>query len=351
MLTEEQKNELREHLDRSQNPVFYYDNDADGLCSFLILRRALGKGRGIAVRSYPELNVQYARKAKELQADAIFILDKPLISKEFVSEIQSMHLPIIWIDHHDMENEFQNLQDFYIYNPAKNVGSYKSTEPVTYTIYKLVGRKEDVWIAVIGCIADHYMPDFADEFAKNYPEYWGKNAREPFDVYYKTEIGKIATAFNFGLKDSVSHVVQFQNFLILAKGPEDVFSESSYNYSFRTKYKEVKRKYDSLLEKAKTTLSGNLLFFEYGGDLSISGDLANELSYIYKNKYIGVAYIKGGITNISLRGGNVKDILDRILKNIEYSSGGGHRDAVGARIKTEDLTRFRQLLEQEVKSR
>ena len=31
MLTEKQLKEIREHLEKAQNPVFFFDNDADGL--------------------------------------------------------------------------------------------------------------------------------------------------------------------------------------------------------------------------------------------------------------------------------------------------------------------------------
>ena len=30
--TEKQIKEIRDHLDRAQNPVFFFDNDPDGLC-------------------------------------------------------------------------------------------------------------------------------------------------------------------------------------------------------------------------------------------------------------------------------------------------------------------------------
>jgi single-stranded DNA-specific DHH superfamily exonuclease len=35
MLTEAQLDSIRGHLERAQNPIFFFDNDADGLCSFL----------------------------------------------------------------------------------------------------------------------------------------------------------------------------------------------------------------------------------------------------------------------------------------------------------------------------
>src|SRR3989344_9231832 len=100
MLNAKQAEEIKEHLEKAQNPVFYYDNDADGLCSFLILRRALGRGKGVVIRSYPGLDKGYARKAEELGADYVFVLDKPELTREFVEEINKMGLPLVWIEHH-----------------------------------------------------------------------------------------------------------------------------------------------------------------------------------------------------------------------------------------------------------
>ena len=168
MLTKRQIDEIREHLAKAQNPLFYYDNDLDGLCSFLLLRRYLGRGKGVAVKSYPDLNSQYAHKAQEFNADYIFILDKPLLAQEFVDEIDKMQIPMVWIDHHDIpgsdksiENQKKKENAIYVYNPSKNKGKDKSNEPVTFLSYSIAGKKEDLWLGVIGCVADHHLPDFA----------------------------------------------------------------------------------------------------------------------------------------------------------------------------------------------
>jgi single-stranded DNA-specific DHH superfamily exonuclease len=351
MLTEKQILEIREHLEKAQNPIFYYDNDADGLCSFLLLRRFIGRGYGVAVRSYPDLDGSYISKAHQLKADYIFVLDKPVISKEFFEEVDKMQIPLVWIDHHSMKgasSEISKSKNFYLYNPTLNKGKNNSSEPVSYLNYKITGRKEDLWIALIGCIADRYMPDFAGEFAKRYPNFWGKGD-EAFDIYYKTEIGRVAMSLNFGLKDSISHVVEMQNFLISCKGPEEIFLELEMNKSLRAKYDEIKKKYNVLLKEAKESGNGRIILLSYGGNLSISADLSNELSYLYPEKYILVAYKKGSITNISMRGKNVRAVLERVLKNLENATGGGHKDAVGARIRTEDLEKFKNCLEEELK--
>tara|TARA_Y100000310_G_scaffold341480_1_gene440745 strand:- start:744 stop:1823 length:1080 start_codon:yes stop_codon:yes gene_type:complete len=356
MLTEKQLGEIREHLDRAQNPIFFYDNDADGLCSFVILRRFLDRGKGVSIRSFPDLNRQYAKKVEELGGDYVFILDKPVLSDEFIEEIGKMGLPIVWIDHHEVqaqekdEKSFEERYDnFYCYNPAKNLGKDKSDEPVTYLAYKVAGRVEDRWLAVIGCISDHYLPDFAEEFGKEKPELWGP-VEKPFDAYFGTEIGRIAQGFNFGLKDSTSNIVRFQNFLIGAKGPEDVFSEVKENYSFRKKYGDIKKRFDSLIKKAKEDVGEKLVFFSYGGDMSISSEVANRLNHDYPDKYVVVGYKKGGIVNLSLRGKGVRNVLDKILKMKEFEgcTGGGHEDAVGSRIGQGLLEKFREVFEKEI---
>lgn len=343
MLSKKEIEEVREHLEKAQNPIFFYDNDADGLCSFVLLRKFLGRGKGVPVRSYPDLNASYARKVKELGADYVFVLDKPIISKDFVKELDDMHIPFVWIDHHKMERDW-NTDEFsqaWIYNSFNG----KSGEPVTFICYNISEREEDLWVAVMGCIADHYMPSFADKFGENYPSFWGK-VKEPFEAYYKTEIGKIALSLNFGLKDSITNIVRMQNFLISCRGPEEVFLETKENSTFRHKYNEIKKKYNSLLERAEKY--GKMIILEYGGELSISSELSNELSFNYPDKLIAVIYKKGTLSNISLRGKNAKKILEKVLKDLKGASGGGHEEAVGARIRTEDLATFKKALEESV---
>jgi oligoribonuclease NrnB/cAMP/cGMP phosphodiesterase (DHH superfamily) len=355
MLTEKQREEIKEHLERAQNPLFYYDNDADGLCSYVLIRRALGKGKGVAVRSFPGLDKGYARKARELGADYVFVLDKPEVEREFFSEMQDIGIPVVWIDHHDikeldvekLKKEFEGL---FIYNWAKNIGEDKSSEPVTYGIYKTLNRKEDIWLAVAGCVADHFLPDFVSEFKERYKEYWGKNVKEPFDALFDTEIGKIGESFNFGLKDSTTNIVKLQNFLISVKGPGEVFEETSKNYEFRKKYKDIKKKLDSLLRKAEKCIEGDLLFFAYSGDLSISSEISNRLNHKFGDKIVVVAFKNQGVVNISMRGKGVREILHMILESGEFdgASGGGHEMAVGARIKLEDLENFEKKVKEKV---
>src|SRR3989344_1434713 len=102
MLLKEEIEEIREHLNRSQNPVFFFDNDIDGLMSFIILRKYSGRGKGVAIKSFPGLDGGYVSRVEEFNGDCVFVLDKPMISDEFIKGIREKGIPIVWIDHHDV---------------------------------------------------------------------------------------------------------------------------------------------------------------------------------------------------------------------------------------------------------
>lgn len=342
MLNEKQINEIREHLEKAQNPIFFFDNDPDGLCSFLLLRRFLGRGRGVAIKSFPSLDLSYFRKVEELNADYIFILDKPVVSQEFLDKTREVNIPIVWIDHHDVQSKIPEFISYYNpYHNGNHVGNEKASVPVTYFCYQVTRRKEDIWIAVIGCISDSYLPDFYSEFETEFPDL-SVRAKTAFDVLYKSSLGVITKIVSSGLKDKTSNVVNMLRFLINAKSPYDVLNEDSKNRSFHNRSTQIAKKYNLLYEKAKKHYkeNGGVLFFKYSGDLSISGELANELLYNYPEKTIVVAYVNGGKVNISLRGKEIKERFLKVIEGYEGSSGGGHKDAVGGVIQTKDLEDF-----------
>jgi len=333
--------ELRELITNFGNPVIYYDNDADGLCSFLLLRRYLGKGAGIAVRSYPELHESYLKKAEKLGADCVIVLDKPLLSDAFVNRAKEMNASLIWIDHHDMGVEY-DYEHLYVYNEAKS----RSARPVSNVIYDLTKGEE--WLALIGCISDCFIPEFFNKVKKKYPEMFSKSEKDAFGILYGTEFGNIVRALNYGLKDSISNVNSMQNFLLQCKNPAEILEETEKNEKLRERFNELKKKQEAFVFEAEKEISGNVIFYIYQGDTSMSSDIANELSYRNKGKYIIVGYSKGETINLSIRGKNVRFILENILKKIEHASGGGHEDAVGAKIMKKDLEVFKKLIEKEI---
>ena len=346
MLNAESLNELREVLEGSANPIFYYDNDADGLCSFLLLRRWLGRGYGIAIRGHPGLGNDFAKKAKELGADKVFVLDKPVIQDEFFEEIGNYGLEIVIVDHHKDSLDYADREGVVLYNDYSQEDN--TGRPVSAICYDVICNKEESWIAMMGCISDHYLPEFVEEFKEKFGEYWDEKIKEPFDAYYGSEIGKFAMALNFGLKDSTSNIVKLQKYMSKIKSPDQVLAEVSGNDDFRRKYGFLKSKFESLIsDEGNIKESGKILFFDYSGDVSMSSDIANYLSYKYKDKILIVSYVSQGFANISIRGSKVRDVLEKVLERVS-GSGGGHEDAVGARIGSKDLSMFKEEFEKEL---
>jgi len=343
MLTVKQISEIKNHLEKAQNPLFFFDNDADGLCSFLLLRRKFGKGKGVPVRSFPSLDESYFRKIEELNADYVFVLDKPIISEKFFEKIKQHNLPLVWIDHHEIPD--LKIPEFvYYYNPVLNKD--KGIEPTTYLCYQVSREKSDLWIAIAGCVSDKFLPDFYFSFFEEFPEL-GVQAKNAFDIFYKSDIGKIARIMSFALKDRTTNVINMVRFLVDVKSPHEVLQECRKNYSMHKRFNEINQKYVKLIEKARAVADeGKILFFQYGGGLSISSDISNELSYIYPEKVIVVVYVAGAKANISVRGKNIREIVLKVLEGLEDATGGGHEDAVGAKIKIEDLETFRDRLEE-----
>jgi hypothetical protein len=199
---------------------------------------------------------------------------------------------------------------------------------------------------VVGCISDGFVPKFYSDFEKKYPEFSIKS-KTAFDIFYKSQIGKIARIFSFGLKDRTTNVIGMLRFLMKAKSPGEVLEENSKTYTLLKRFSQIDSKYQKLLNKAIPIAkkSGKLLFFQYGGDLSISGDLANELSYLFPEKVIVVVYIKGLKGNVSMRGTKIRETFLKSIEGFENATGGGHENAVGGQMNIEDLERFRSNLE------
>jgi single-stranded DNA-specific DHH superfamily exonuclease len=278
-----------------------------------------------------------------LNADYIFILDQPEVSEEFFNEVEKHNLPTVWIDHHDIENrtipEFVNF-----YNPIYNENNKeKFSEPTTYLCQQVANQKENLWLAVAGCIADHFVPDFYEQFKKDYPELSiQKETKDPFEIFYNSEIGKVSRIIGFGLKDRMSNVIQMMKMIYNSKNPYDVLNESKENKILLKRFQEVDKKFNKFIDKALSQKDKELIFFKYAGEISMSADLANKLSFLFPDKPIIVIYAKGPRANISGRGEKIKDVILQAIKPLENSTGGGHENAVGAQINLNQIEEFHE---------
>lgn len=333
MLSQEELKKLKEILESSQNPVFFFDNDADGLCSYILLKKSLQRGKGVMIKSFPDLGEHILHKVEELNADQVFCLDYSLISQGFIEGLKERNIPLTIIDHHKVEN-YDFVKEY-----AEIFNSYPSSEPTAYLCYKVFPKKENQWLAMVGCVNDIFKPEFAKEFAKENSEIY-QNKLDTFETLYKTEIGKIALMLNYGLKDSTTNVLKIMKLLEKSSSPQDILQETSETKDLHKKYNKLNEYINKVLKKSEK-INEKLVILEYSGQNSLSSEVSNRLFLENRDKLILVAFKKTDFCNISMRGKNAKKTFLEAIKNIDGASGGGHEEACGGRVPTDNWQDFK----------
>jgi single-stranded DNA-specific DHH superfamily exonuclease len=332
MLTQKQYQQIKDELDNCQNPLFFFDDDPDGLCAFLLLYRYKKEGHGFVVKTHPKLDIRSAPKIEQYNADKVFVLDVACLEQDFIDNCK---VPLIWIDHHG-PYERDNVKYFNPRLAKKDINI-----PTTYMCYKIA--KKDLWIAMLGCIADYYMPDFVDEFKKRYVDLMN-NEKSVEDIYFKTKLGNLIKIFSFSLKGKTSDVMKNMKILTRIESPYEILNQETARGKFIfQRYEKIKKLYDSLLENAVKEVSREkLLVFTYADDkTSFTSDLSNQLLYKFPDKIIIVGRKKDDNIRMSIRSKDIliPPILEKSLVGLE-GYGGGHEFACGANVNEKDFTEF-----------
>ncbi|MBI4983723.1 DHH family phosphoesterase [Candidatus Woesearchaeota archaeon] len=342
MLTPEEVVLLREELATSKNPLFFYDDDPDGLCSFILLYKMHREGHGTIVKVAPKLDASFVRRVEEYHPDKIFILDMPIVEQEFVDKVKQ---PIFWIDHHSP----LQLPGVHYFNPCiKDPNAYI---PTTRMAYQVSSNTEDLWIAAVGCLADWHMPDFIDQVIEKYP-YLLSQKMDLADVVFTQPMGKLIRIFSFILKGPTSEVNKCVKILTRIKSPEEILEQKTSQARFLYKhYEKVNIHYVPLLEEAKKKAGKSklLLFYYTDQKWSFTSELSNELSTLYPHKIILIARKKSGEMKCSIRSQTtVLKALEKALVGID-GYGGGHPQACGAVVKEHDWEMFLKRFKEETK--
>jgi len=333
VLEEKDYDKIRDELDNCKKPLFYFDDDPDGLCSFLLLYRYVGDGKGVCVKSKPVVDEKFSKKVDEFLPDKVFVLDKPYVDQDFLDRIK---VPVIWIDHHE-PIERERVKYF---NP-RTKGEHT---PVTYVCYKV--SQKDIWIGMIGCIGDWFMPDFKDEFVKLYPDYMDAKITKPEDALFTTKLGLLVKIFSFCLKGRTTEVKRCFKTLTRVKHPDEILNQTSSQGKFIFKrYKSVDDLFQPILAEARAAAKKSkdkiILYHYTETKMSFSAELSNLLLYENPDKLIMVAREKTDDVVLSLRSSKLRvdKILEKALVGVK-GYGGGHPYACGACIDKEFFKQF-----------
>jgi single-stranded DNA-specific DHH superfamily exonuclease len=337
-IPEEQLAVVRKALDESARPVFLYDDDPDGLSSFLLLYRYKGDGRGIIIKTSPELTDGYVKPVEDAGADLVVILDKALVSQDFLDKI---HVPIYWIDHHTPVDR----KKVHYFNPR--IADDKDNRPTTYWAWQIVkeARPQDMWIAAAGIVSDWFIPDFRKEFNEQYHGYLPEKIKRPEEALFDSKIGVIARIFSMNLKGQTKDALTSAKILTRIKHPREILEQTSPQGKFiHKRYMQYEREYQKILAGIKPERSKILLFKYDVGSTSLTANLSNELLYKYPKKIIIIARHNNAEYKCSLRADAryskpIDKAVAKALENIR-GHGGGHLYACGAGIHEDDFQKF-----------
>ncbi|MBU0758235.1 MAG: DHH family phosphoesterase [Nanoarchaeota archaeon] len=323
-------NEIKKEADTSSYPLIFFDDDADGLSSFLMLYKYIGDGTGVIIKTTPIIDDKFIKKAKETDCDKIFILDIAEVKQEF---IESVSTKIVWVDHHQP----QAMHGITYFNPSNYI---KNSRPASYMMYKSL--KNSIWLAAAGCIGDWYIPDFIKEFAKEYPDLWDENIKEPDAALFSTKIGLLAKVFNFMLKGTTKDAMVCVKIMTRIKSPYEILDQTTAQGKFIwKKFMKINTIYERLISEASEADGKILTYIYQGHNMSLTSDLSNELLYRNPDKVIIVGRERNGELKLSFRAKDV-NILKLAQNAMEGTTGfcGGHNQACGGMVKRADFESF-----------
>jgi len=326
-------------IEKSQNPLIFFDDDPDGLCSYLLIKKHFRKGHPVLVKSSPKLDATYIGKVNEYSPDLILVLDKPKLTQDFIDKA---NVPVIYIDHHPIND----IKGVHYFNPLMK--DEKDDRPVSYWCYKLT--KDNLWIGTVGTAADYSLATIK-QFHKKFPDLL-KYRDKPSDVLYKTELGRLIRIFSFILQHPHYKALQYVNLMEKIESPYELLEASSDNAREILKiYEKVNKRYQALLERALPVQKSKVhVFVHSDSKLGFRADLSSELQYMFKDKLILVGKRTEDVIRMSLRyqNGDLNKLMQKAFEGLE-GSGGGHMHACGGIIKSKDFDEFVRRLESYIK--
>ncbi len=339
---EAQLRKVRQRLLGCERPLFLFDDDPDGLCSFLLLYRMTRTGKGMPLKG-ATLDEHFANRVNEYQPDLVVILDKPEVKQEF---IDAVHTDIIWIDHHEPQ---QPKKVLYV-NPRSK--TKENNLPTSLLAYRVA--QQDAWIALVGIVSDWQLPpqDIWDEALKTFPEILAKTTPNAPTALHHTPAGTLSRIFSFNLKGRVSDVLASMKILTRIKEPQELLEKKHAQAKLVIRrYEQLNAQYEEIKKEISINQEDPLILFTYSKERnSFTRDLSNELLASHPSKLIIIGRASNNSYKCSLRSSTlpVEKILSEVLM-ITGGTGGGHEHACGAVIPTQVFDEFVKLMREKAR--
>ena len=314
--------QIKKELKNIKNPYIFFDNDADGFCSFYQMAKYFDTFSFTMVKDKPLIDERFSYKLDETSYDAIIILDIARIDEAFLKKYSGYK--IIWIDHHP-QKEIRSKNNLIILNSS----DYEKDYPTSMLVYKIF--KKEKLAMVIGCISDWYIDrTITNAIKKLNLEELINNKKNPGEILVDSLIGEKILYLNFSLK---SPVTSFKRY-ILELLEINLLNLDTDENPFYKKAKRVFDKYKGICNY-KPLINDDFYYMKYYDNVSVSTEVSNYLLVKYpQKKIIIVARDAIDKMSMSLRSNghvNLTDLMEYIFSQMN-GFGGGHNNAAGCSI-------------------
>jgi len=330
--------EFMQSIKFEDHVLLVHHRDTDGLCSALVVSKALEKLRGKPVdfvesAEYSDFSA-ILEKARALKPKRIICVDLSIDQKkEIVRELESI-APLLLIDHHKLYNDLQSDRTVFI--KAQMISDLDGSKyPASKLSFDLCSRIVDLskekWVACVGILGDMGY--------KQWKEFIDSTA---------SELKLTLNDFEF-LKSLVNAVetVAPQKFYELF----EEFNSKTVNELLKSPLGKYRKTLNESLTKWRADFKENaeffpeveLYFYVFKPELELKSALIDSLSPELSDKNLIVVIDRGDpMLRFSARRQDFKvemnSLLEEAVKGIDGADAGGHIPAAAGSIPREKLT-------------
>lgn len=321
-------------LSNIDNVAIIAHNDLDGMASTILIEETIKKNKikvkFIGFYQYNnKLFEEITNDLKKNKVNKVFVLDLNLdnINRKSFSKFMEEFTFLI-IDHHPANS---------IFKKHKSIIKTDSHDCSALTVYSLINYQDirKRWLSLItaAMISDcSYKKKANLEFLKKcYPEITEENLLKSIPSELSNKIGSILIFFKTDL---------IKAYNLIKKGKFDEFEKI---------YEEINSEISEFVSKfekeSKIYPGKKLRIYYFNPKFDVSNIITTRASFNNPNEtFVGISNDEDSFLKISIRdqSGNrdTNKLIKESIKKLKDSSGGGHKNASGGRIRKEDFNKF-----------
>lgn len=354
---------------RDDSAFLLFHDDADGCCAAAVLLHLVSSqaARGFLGYDSPEdhsveLTPKLTRKLRREEPKIIVSLDLAFTSSvnRISRLVRSLDTHILMYDHHIQSKSIRWPENCIHLNPLNfNLGN-KPASYYSHVLYKhFTGKSDAGWVAAVGVVADYRTEecrDLLEEVRRRYPHlYPFKTIDQPTAL--KSPLMTLAHLVNAGYQHSNQRgaklAVKALREALQTDDPAMLLEGKTRKARILRKYrKEVDAELKDLLEQfdteAEFNLGSQLAFYFIKPRYNVTSQIATQLQHSHPNTTIAVVSPETSRTvKVSLRRGrkaktNLAILAESSIAGLAQASGGGHPEASGCVIRTEDIDAWKR---------